>query len=98
MVEKNRVPTGSQPEMSRSIQQPGAASPGEEGVYEIKVRGYLANHWSEWLGDLTIRHDDQGNTLLAGSIADQAALHGVLAQIRNLGLSLLSLTRTDKGD
>ena len=66
-------------------------SPDDGGLYEIVIKGHLADHWSEWLGDLTIRHDDQGNTRLSGTIPDQAALHGILAQIRNLGLVLLSV-------
>ena len=70
----------------------------EEGVYEIVVKGHLAEHWSAWLGELTIHHDDQGNTRLAGAITDQAALHGILAQIRDLGLSLLSVNRAENAD
>jgi hypothetical protein len=60
-------------------------------TYEIKIKGYLDQQWSEWLGDLEFAHDDKGNTLLSGPIADQAALHGILAQIRDLGLPLISL-------
>ena len=71
----------------------GAAS--TAGHYEIKVGGHLDEHWSEWLGDLSLTHDVQGNTRLAGAIADQAALHGILAKIRDLGLPLISLTPRD---
>ncbi len=60
--------------------------------YGIKVRGHLDEHWSEWLGDFEITHDRCGNTLLSGSIKDQAALYGILAQVRDLGLTLISLT------
>ena len=60
--------------------------------YEIKIKGHLDKYWSEWLGDLEFIYDCQGNTLLNGRIADQAALHGILAQIRDLGLTLISLT------
>ena len=67
----------------------------DEGVYEIKIRGHLAAHWAESLGSLALGYDDGGNTLLSGTIIDQAALHGVLAQIRNLGLTLLSVTRIE---
>ncbi len=62
------------------------------GYYEITVKGHLDEHWAEWLGDLKFTQDDQGNTLLAGVIPDQAALHGILTQIRDLGLVLISLT------
>jgi len=68
----------------------------EEGIqYEIKVKGHLGEHWSEWLGDLSITRDTQGNSLLVGFVPDQAALHGILAQIRDLGLTLISLTRIE---
>lgn len=60
--------------------------------YEIKIKGHLDQQWSEWLGDLKITYDDEGNTLLSGHIVDQAALHGVLGQIRDLGMTLISLS------
>lgn len=59
--------------------------------YEITVKGHLADHWADWLGGLTITRDVQGYSHLTGMIVDQAALHGVLAQIRDLGLTLISL-------
>jgi RimJ/RimL family protein N-acetyltransferase len=60
-------------------------------TYELRVAGHLDDHWSAWLGDLTlVRHDD-GTTVLTGSIADQAQLHGVLAAVRDLGTPLLSV-------
>ena len=62
---------------------------GGGGGYEIKVMGYLDEHWSERLGGLDITHDDQGCTLLTGIIPDQAALHGILGQFRDLGLTLI---------
>ena len=65
--------------------------------YEIKIEGYLDECWSEWLGGLAITHDGQGCTLLVGIIPDQAALHGILAQIRDLGLTLISLTPKSSG-
>lgn len=61
-------------------------------AYRIKVQGHLAEHWSDWLGGLAISRDAQGNSLLTGDVADQAALHGILAQIRDLGLPLISIT------
>jgi len=60
--------------------------------YEIKIKGYLKDHWSDWLGGLEITLDPEGNSRLCGIIPDQAALHGILAQIRDLGLPLISLT------
>jgi len=66
-------------------------------AYEIKIRGYLEEHWSDWLGGLEISHDAQGNSLITGNVPDQAALHGILAQIRDLGLTLISLTPQRSG-
>lgn len=59
--------------------------------YEIKIKGHLEEHWSDSLGGLEISHDAQGNSLLTGIIPDQAAPHGILAQIRDLGPPLISL-------
>ena len=70
----------------------------ETGIhYEIKVKGQLDEHWADWLGGLSITHDAQGNSLLTGVIPDQAALHGILTQIRDLGLTLISLTPQSVG-
>ncbi len=60
--------------------------------YEIKIKGHLEKHWSDWLGGLEISCDAEGNSLLTGIVPDQAALHGILAQIRDLGLPLIALT------
>jgi hypothetical protein len=73
--------------------KPAAQLDDEKGIhYEIKVKGHLEEHWADWLGGLKITHDSQGNSLLTGVVPDQAALHGILAQIRDLGLTLISLT------
>ena len=60
-------------------------------TYEIKVRERLDEHWSEWLEDMTITHDDQGNSTITGPLLDQAALYGLLKKIHALGLSLVSV-------
>lgn len=60
-------------------------------LYEIKVKGRLAAHWSDWIGGMQVSEDEYGNTNLKGFVADQSALHGILAQIRNLGLELISV-------
>jgi hypothetical protein len=62
-------------------------------VYSILVQGYLDQERSSWFDGLTITHTAGGETVLSGPIADQAALHGVLAKIRDLGLSLLEVKR-----
>ena len=61
--------------------------------YSILVQGYLDQERSSWFDGLTITYTTGGETILSGSIADQAALHGVLAKIRDLGLSLLEVKR-----
>jgi hypothetical protein len=63
-----------------------------ENLYQIKLKGHLDEHWSDWLGGLEITQDGYGNSLLTGDIPDQAALHGILVQIRDLGLTLISIT------
>jgi hypothetical protein len=63
-------------------------------IYSILVKGYLDQERSSWFDGLTITHTTNGETILSGSIVDQAALHGVLAKIRDLGLSLLEVKRS----
>ena len=63
-------------------------------VYQIRVRGELDVEWSDWFDGMTISHQADGETVLAGPVRDQCALHGILAKIRDLGLPLLSLIRT----
>lgn len=64
-----------------------------QGVYHIRVKGSLDSKWSDWFDGFTISPLDHGETLLSGTVADQAALHGLLSQIRDLGLPLLSVER-----
>jgi hypothetical protein len=77
------------------IQAKGINSSSGKGCYEIKVEGQVDPQWSEWLGGLAIYHDDVGNSLITGEVADQAALHGLLVKIRDLGLPLVSLARIE---
>ncbi len=65
-------------------------------VYEICVEGHLGPGWSEWFGGLTVIPLDNGQTLLTGPVADQPALHGLLARIRDLNLRLVSVRRIDR--
>ncbi len=60
-------------------------------LYEIKIKGHVDSQWQEWFDGLTITLTDDGNTILCGLITDQAALHGVLKKINNLGLRLISV-------
>lgn len=74
-----------------SHQQPSDA----EAIYQITIKGHLACHWSTWLGDLTVTYDEHNNTVLAGPVADQAALHGLLIKVRDLGVVLLRVERVE---
>ena len=66
--------------------------------YEIRVRGHLAARWSSWFDGLSLTADDDGTTVLRGPVVDQAALHGLLERLRDLGITLLSLTRIAPGE
>ncbi|MEZ4664824.1 MAG: hypothetical protein R2911_45420 [Caldilineaceae bacterium] len=66
--------------------------------YSIRIREHLDTRWSERFAGLTIVNQPDGSTELVGEICDQAALHGVLAQVRDLGLELLALRRIDAID
>lgn len=61
--------------------------------YQITVKGHLDNRWANWFEGLTITREDNGETRLTGPVVDQAALHGLLRKVRDLGLPLLSVTR-----
>ena len=61
-------------------------------AYDIRMKGHLDGRWSEWFGGLTITPSGEGETMLSGEIVDQAALHGVLAKVRDLGLPLVAVT------
>ena len=60
-------------------------------VVEIRIEGRIDEHWSDWFEGLMITRTDEGETLLTGEVSDQAALYGLLAKIRDLGLSLVSV-------
>ncbi len=65
---------------------------------EVRVRGLLDGTWSAWFDGLAITHTADGDTVLAGDLADQAALHGALIKIRDLGLPLLAVTCDERND
>jgi len=64
-------------------------------TYEIRIQGHLASRWSAWFEGMEITAADDGSTLIRGQVADQAALHGLIERVRDLGLPLLSITDTD---
>jgi hypothetical protein len=65
----------------------------EPELYEIRLKGHLDDRWAAWFEGLTLTREDNSETLLTGPMVDQAALHGVLRKVRDLGLPLLSVTR-----
>ena len=67
----------------------------ESTQYRLRIRETLAPHWADYLAGLEITHEADGSTTLSGPLPDQAALHGVLAVVRDLGLTLLAVTRVD---
>ncbi len=66
-------------------------------VYQIRIQGHLGHEWTDWFESLTLTLEDNGETLLTGPIVDQAALHGLLKKVRDLGLPLLSVNRVEPG-
>jgi hypothetical protein len=75
---------------------PEGAAPAEPPArYEFRVQGVLDVRWSAWFEGLRVTSDQAGQTTIAGPVADQAAVHGLLAKIRDLGLPLLSVRRLD---
>ena len=69
-------------------------APRPAAIYELRIAGHLDEHWSTWF-DLTLTRNDDGTTTLRGPVTDQAALHGLLAKVRDLGATLLSAKAID---
>jgi hypothetical protein len=67
--------------------------PSEPMIYQIRITGHLGRQWTDWFEGLTITLEDNGEMLLTGPVVDQAALHGLLKKVRDLGLPLLSVNR-----
>jgi hypothetical protein len=73
------------------------ADPGQPMIYQIRIKGHLDLQWTDWFEGLTIMLEENGDTLLTGPVVDQAALHGLLKQVRDLGMPLLSVNRVNPG-
>ena len=71
--------------------------PGQPTIYQIRVQSHLGSDWTDWFEGLTIALEDNGDTLLTGPVIDQAALHGLLKKVRDLGMPLLSVIRVEPG-
>jgi hypothetical protein len=69
----------------------------EPGVYEIRIKGHLDDRWAAEFEGLTITREDNGDTLLTGPVIDQAALHGLLKKVRDLGMPLVSVSPLEHG-
>lgn len=74
-----------------SDHQPGL---GATSGYQIRTQGHISDRWADWFEGFDLRHDTDGTTLISSPALDQAALHGLLAMLRDLGLPLISVTRT----
>jgi hypothetical protein len=71
--------------------------PGESMVYQIRLKGHLGRQWTNWFEGLAITLADNGETLLTGPVLDQAALHGLLKKVRDLGMPLVSVNPVEPG-
>lgn len=69
--------------------------PGEPVCYQLRVAGHLDEHWSVWFDAMSLVHEADGTTSLCGSVADQSALYGLLAKVRDLGATLISVEVID---
>jgi len=81
--------------MSDEVEPKPAAS--QPVVYEIRLKGHLGAQWTDWFEGLTITLEEDGHTLLTGPVVDQAALHGLLKKVRDLGMPLISVRPLEPG-
>ena len=72
-------------------------TPSQPVVYQIRIKGHLGLQWIDWFEGLTITLKDNGDTLLTGPVIDQAALHGLLKKVRDLGMPLVSVSPLEHG-
>lgn len=70
----------------------------EPVIYQIRIKGHLDRRWTDWFGGLTITLEEDGDTLLTGPVVDQAALHGLLRKVRDLGMPLLTVSQSERGE
>ena len=64
-------------------------------IFQIRIKGHLSDQWTDWFEGLTITLEESGDTLLTGPVMDQAALHGLLKKVRDLGMPLLAVNSID---
>ena len=68
---------------------------GQPQIYQIRIKGHLGPQWTAWFEGMAVTREENGDTLLTGPVVDQAALHGLIKKVRDLGLPLLSVKRAD---
>jgi len=73
------------------------SDPNQPMVYQIRIKGQLGSQWTNWFGGLAITLEDDGVTLITGPVVDQAALHGLLRKVRDLGMPLVSVVSVKPG-
>jgi hypothetical protein len=73
------------------------SNPDQPVIYEIRIKGHLGQQWTDWFEGLTITLEENGDTLLTGPVVDQAALHGLLRKVRDLGMPLISVNGVESG-
>jgi hypothetical protein len=81
--------------MSNEIEPKPA--PDQPVTYQIRIKGHLGLEWADWFGGMVITMEDNGDTLLTGPVVDQAALHGLLKKVRDLGMPLVSVAPVGPG-
>ena len=67
------------------------SDPDQPMIYAIRIKGHLGHQWTDWFGKVTFTLEDNGDTLITGPVVDQAALHGLLKKVRDLGMPLISV-------
>ena len=72
-------------------------TPFQPMVYQIRLKGHLGSQWTDWFEGLNITLEEDGDTLLTGPVIDQAALHGLLKKVRDLGMPLVSVSPVETG-
>jgi hypothetical protein len=71
--------------------------PSQPVVYQIRIKGHLGSQWTDWFEGMAIMLEEDGDTLLTGPVIDQAALHGLLKKVRDLGMPLVSVSPVEPG-
>jgi hypothetical protein len=93
-----RPPRGGDPARrahERGAQMSEKSTVDEAGRYEIRLKGHLDSRWAEWFDGLSLTNSSDGTTVIHGFVLDQAALHGLLRKVRDIGLQLISVTRVE---